>query len=91
MFFKNKMLLLVKQSHLPSETLVHIDGEAGGWEEKREKVNSHLLGENSGSATFCLILFAKQDKGKSKITDSKRLVTRDKHSDSTQRSAGSTK
>lgn len=90
MFFKNKMLLLVNR-HLPSETLVHIDGEAGGWEEKRETVNSYFLGENSGSATFCLILFVKQDKGKSKITDSKRLITQDKHSDSTQRSAGSTK
>lgn len=50
-------------------------------EEGREKREGELLfiGQNGGSATFDLILFAKQDKEKRKI-DSNRLVSRDKHS-----------
>lgn len=38
LFCKTKMLLLVKQTHLPSETLVHIDGVGRGGEKREGKL-----------------------------------------------------
>lgn len=60
------MLLLVKQIHLPSETLVHIEGEWRGGE-KREGKLLFIWGEKGVCAKLCLILVTKQDKGKTRL------------------------
>lgn len=77
------MLLLVKQIHLPSETLVHIEGEWRGGE-KREGKLLFIWGERGVCAKFCLILVTKQEKkGKQDCLWFKptRYTRPDKHSD----------